>query len=93
MALSDLQDRFMKIEPGIRLGVEIALVLGLGLVLARMVWLAVSPQASVAAYPDFIRTHFGLKNDRLILCAISLGYEDADHPANSFRTERAGLED
>lgn len=48
-------------------------------------------QASVAAYPQMIRTHFGLPDNRLILCAISFGYADADHPANSFRTDRADL--
>ncbi|MFK7938715.1 MAG: nitroreductase [Roseovarius sp.] len=48
-------------------------------------------QASVAAYPDVIRAHFKLPESRLILCAISFGYADADHPANSFRTERADL--
>ena len=48
-------------------------------------------QASVAAYPDFVRQHFGLAETRLILCAISFGYADPDHPANSFRTERADL--
>lgn len=48
-------------------------------------------QASVAAYADFIRTHFDLPEDRVILCAISFGYEDKSHPANGFRTERATL--
>ncbi len=48
-------------------------------------------QASVAAYPDLIRSHFGLPDTRLILCAISFGYADPDHPANGFRTERADL--
>ena len=48
-------------------------------------------QASVAAYPDMIRAHFDLPETRLILCAISFGYPDPDHPANSFRTERADL--
>jgi len=46
-------------------------------------------QASVAAYPDAIRAHFGLPGTRLILCAVSFGYSDRDHPANRFRTERA----
>lgn len=50
-------------------------------------------QASVAAYPEFIRTHFGLDNTRAVLCAISFGYEDPDHPANAFRTERADLDE
>lgn len=48
-------------------------------------------QASVAAYPAFIRSHFGLDDSRAILCAISFGYEDAAHPVNGFRTERANL--
>ena len=38
-------------------------------------------QASVAAYPDLIRAHFGLPDTRNILCAISFGYPDPDHPA------------
>jgi len=50
-------------------------------------------QASVAAYAPEIRAHFDLADDRLILCAISLGYEDTDAPANGFRTARAPLTD
>ncbi|WP_306152962.1 nitroreductase [Roseovarius sp. MMSF_3281] len=50
-------------------------------------------QASVAAYPDLIRAHFDLPDTRNILCAISFGYPDPDHPANQFRTERAALDD
>jgi nitroreductase len=50
-------------------------------------------QASVAAYAPMIRAHFGLPETRLILCAISFGYGDPDHPANRFRTERAGLDE
>ena len=50
-------------------------------------------QASVAAYAPMIRAHFGLPDSRLILCAISFGYGDADHPANAFRTDRAALDE
>ena len=50
-------------------------------------------QASIAAYPQVIRSHFNLPDTRLILCAISFGYADEDHPANSFRTERATLDE
>ncbi|NCQ24752.1 MAG: nitroreductase [Rhodobacteraceae bacterium CG17_big_fil_post_rev_8_21_14_2_50_63_15] len=48
-------------------------------------------QASVAAYAPMIRSHFNLPESRLILCAISFGLADEDHPANSFRTSRAKL--
>ena len=50
-------------------------------------------QASVSAYPDAIRAHFGLPDTRLILCAVSFGFADRDHTANSFRTERAEVDD
>ncbi|MEX0307191.1 MAG: nitroreductase family protein [Ruegeria sp.] len=51
------------------------------------------PQAAVAAYGPFLHRYFDIPEDRLILCAISFGYAEKSHPANSFRTERAALDD
>ncbi|WP_425046288.1 nitroreductase [Primorskyibacter sp. S87] len=51
------------------------------------------PQAAVAAFSPFLHRYFEIGDDRQILCAISFGYSDSDHPANSFRTERAALND
>jgi nitroreductase len=50
-------------------------------------------QASVAAYAPMIRAHFDLPDSRLILCAISFGWPDPDHPVNRVRTTRADLSD
>ncbi|WP_121064390.1 nitroreductase [Chachezhania antarctica] len=50
-------------------------------------------QAAVAAYGPFLHGYFDIPDDRLILCAISFGYEDPDHPANGFRTARADVAD
>lgn len=50
---------------------------------------ATIPQAAIAAQAPFVRNWFDLPEDRLILCAISFGYADPEHPANSFRTARA----
>lgn len=58
---------------------------------AQALGLATIAQASVAAWPDLIRSHFELPENRMILCGISFGYEDPEHPANRFRTERANL--
>lgn len=58
---------------------------------ATALGVATIAQASVAAYPDMIRAHFGLPETRQILCAISFGYADPDHPVNGFRTDRARL--
>ncbi|SDW67455.1 Nitroreductase [Ruegeria halocynthiae] len=60
---------------------------------AQALGVACIPQAAVAAYGPFLHRYFEISDDRLILCAISFGYTDEDHPANAFRTERAALED
>ncbi|MEL6933151.1 MAG: nitroreductase [Pseudomonadota bacterium] len=49
-------------------------------------------QAAVAAYPRFIRSHFGLPENRLILCAISFGYPDKTDPVNNYRTDREEID-
>lgn len=54
---------------------------------------ATIPQAAIAAQAPFVRAHFDIPDDRLILCAISFGYADEGHPANSFRTARAAADD
>ncbi len=46
-------------------------------------------QAAIAAYAPLVRDHFGLPDDRLVLCAISFGYADTTAPINQFRTSRA----
>lgn len=56
---------------------------------AQTLGVACIPQAAVANFSPFLHRYFNIGEDRLILCAISFGYEDADHPVNGFRTERA----
>ena len=46
-------------------------------------------QASVAMYSDFVRSFLELPQDRLVVCAVSFGFEDREHPGNCFRTSRA----
>lgn len=48
-------------------------------------------QAAVASYSPFLHRYFDIPDNRLVLCAISFGYADTDHPANAFRTTRAPL--
>jgi nitroreductase len=59
---------------------------------AQALGVATIPQAAVAAYAPTLRAELGLPAHRLILCGISLGYADPDHPANAFRTDRAPLD-
>ena len=63
------------------------------LIAAQSLGVASIPQAAVASYAPFLHRYFDIPDDRLILCGISFGYADPDHPANGFRTERATVGD
>ncbi|MGM5069139.1 nitroreductase [Rhodococcus qingshengii] len=63
------------------------------LLAAQSLGLGAVPQAAFAAHADFVRDHFGLGEDRMVVCGISFGYPDPDHRANGFRTTRAKLAD
>lgn len=54
---------------------------------------ATVPQAALATFAPFLHEYFDIPEDRMILCGISFGYADPDHPANSFRTTRAAVDD
>ena len=51
------------------------------------------PQAAIASYSPLMHRFFDLPDSRVVLCAISLGRADDSHPANGFRTGRAGLDE
>lgn len=55
--------------------------------------IATIAQASIAEMSEIVRDTLAIPEDRDVLCAISFGYADAEHPANQFRTERAPLEE
>jgi nitroreductase len=61
------------------------------LLAAQALGVAAVPQAALAHYAHAIRRHFALGDDRRMVCGISFGYEDKEHPANGFRTARAEL--
>jgi len=60
---------------------------------ATSVGIATIAQASLAGHSRFVHQHFGIPDDRMIVCGISFGYENSDHPANRFRTRRASLDE
>jgi nitroreductase len=60
---------------------------------ARSLGLGAVAQAAIAMYSDVVREHFGFTEDRMVVCAVSFGYEDPEHPANGFRTSRSVLDD
>jgi nitroreductase len=50
-------------------------------------------QAAIAAHAPFVREYFQVPDDQLVLCGLSFGWRDENHPANGFRTSRAPLEE
>lgn len=50
-------------------------------------------QAAIGMYADTVREELNISVDRSIVCGVSFGYADPEHPANAFRTERADLAD
>jgi nitroreductase len=60
---------------------------------AQALGVATIPQAALAFHSEVVRQHFGLGEDRRVVCGISFGYADPDHKANSYRTSRAKVSD
>jgi nitroreductase len=59
---------------------------------AQSLGIATIAQAALAGVSDFIRAHFAIPPERKIVCGMSFGYAEPDHPANGFRTTRAALD-
>ncbi len=60
---------------------------------ARSLGVAAIAQAALASWPDPVRAHFKLPDERRVVCGISFGYADGAHPVNRYRTDRAAIEE
>jgi nitroreductase len=55
--------------------------------------LATCPQAALANYPDIVKRQLGIPASEVVVCGISLGYEDPDCIANQYRPTRMSAAD
>ena len=53
--------------------------------------LATCPQASIADYPEIIKSELGYGDETILLCGMALGYEDTNALVNSYRTSREAV--
>lgn len=60
---------------------------------AQALGVATVPQAALAFHSAVVRQHFGMPDNRRVVCGVSFGYAQAEHKVNSYRTSRAALED
>jgi hypothetical protein len=68
--------------------VDVGVWLGYVLAAASEREVASCPMASVAAYPQVLRTHLPIAETDVILFALALGIADADAPSNRCHTAR-----
>jgi hypothetical protein len=60
---------------------------------ARGYGLDTCPQESWARMYRIVGEFLSVPPDRMLFCAVAVGYGDRKHPANSFRSPRAALHD
>ena len=71
--------------------VDCGLYVGNLLLAAESLGVATIAQAALARCSPFLHRYFAIPETRNVVCGVSFGYADADHPANGFRTRRAGI--
>lgn len=54
---------------------------------------ATTPQAALARHARFVRRYFDISDESHMVCGISFGYANPEHPANGFRTTRAPVDE
>ncbi|ALX06199.1 nitroreductase [Aeromicrobium erythreum] len=62
------------------------------LLAAQALGLGACAQAALAMRSELLREWFELDDDRQVVCGISFGHPDPDHPTASYRTTRAPLD-
>lgn len=66
----------------------------LGFLLAAQAYgVDTAPQAALARHAALIHELFDIGPERKVICGISFGHADPDHPANGFRTTRAAVDE
>lgn len=73
--------------------IDCGLYIGSLLLAAEALGIGMIPQAALAGYAPMMREHFNLPDNRAIVLGCSFGWPLDDHPANSFRSRRAKLDD
>ena len=76
---------------GVYGAVDCGLFVDTFLLAAQSLGLGAIAQAALAVRAPLLRDYFNLPENRRVLCAISFGYADTDHPTNTYRTSRVTL--
>jgi nitroreductase len=52
-----------------------------------------APAVNLVIYPDLIRAELGIPEELLLLFGVALGYRDAEHEVNQYRSPRRAVDD
>lgn len=63
------------------------------MIAARGFGLHSCPQAALANYPEIVKEHLGIGDDKMVVCGMSLGYEDGNAPINEYQPARISLDE
>jgi len=55
--------------------------------------LSTCTQAAFAEYSAIVKEELDISEQKILLCGMAIGYEDQDHPINSYRTPRIDIEE
>lgn len=80
-------------ELGVYGAIDCGLYVDSFLLAVQALGLGACAQAALAARSPFLRDWFDLPDDRKVVCGISFGHADPDHPTTTYRTSRAPLDD
>ena len=61
------------------------------MIAARALGLHTCAQAAFANYGDLVRATLGIPASEIVVCGVSIGHADLDHPANRARAPRADI--
>lgn len=73
--------------------IDCGLYIGTLLLAAQSLGIGMIPQAALANFAPLMREHFQIPDNRMFVLGCSFGWPAEDHPANSFRSRRAKLDD
>lgn len=63
------------------------------MVAARACGLHTCPQAALANYAHIVKEHLSIGDDKIVVCGMSIGYEDPNDPVNTFQPARMRLQE
>jgi nitroreductase len=86
---------FLLMQPGMGISayIDCGLFLQSVMVAAVAEGLATCPQAALGEYPAIVKRALGYPDTDILVCGLAMGYADAAHPINNYRTPKFAVDE